>query len=666
MAKKIKEILPLRKGYDWQYCSLGGVTRVKISSGEDIAHLGELDRKLWSVLSCPVSGLEFDGRTLEIMDSNHDGKLRIDEVVDAAQWITSVLRNPDDLLLSSDSLQLAGLSDTETAQHLKAACERILNELQRPLDVITMRDVQDYKALIDERYAQEVAAEATEDVRPYGDDTAAVTAAVNALRDKVADYFMRCSLIRFDADCLPALDVSVDRIAAIASGDVAKAAGDIASYPLARPNAEGTLALDNVNPAWAGPVQTLRQYVLGEAVMLDEARWGEIVGKVDAYADYMSKQADGIVTLRSQSQTEAMECYVAAERLMHIYRDFYTLLKNYVFFKDFYQNDPDVKAVFQSGRLFIDQRCCELCVRVEAIDAHAAMASASGMYLLYCTCTSREKNESMNIVAVLTDGDVDNMEVGKNAIYYDRNGHCWDAVVTKIVDNPISIRQAFWSPYRKFWKWCTDKINKSAAEKEDKAFNDLTAKADTAVADVSTATAEGGVAEANAPKASTPFDIAKFAGIFAAIGMAIGFIGSALAGLAATATAKWYNLPLIILAIIVVVSGPSMFIAWTKLRKRNLGPILNANGWAVNAVILVNIRFGATLTSLAKYPTLVLDDPFAEKKTAAWKKWLVGILIVLAIAAIVILVCRLTHSPEAEVTSVVADTVKAACESIAQ
>ena len=52
------------KGYPWQYCSLGGVVRVNITSGEDIAHLGELDQKLWTVLSCPTKDLAFDERTL--------------------------------------------------------------------------------------------------------------------------------------------------------------------------------------------------------------------------------------------------------------------------------------------------------------------------------------------------------------------------------------------------------------------------------------------------------------------------------------------------------------------------------------------------------------------------------------------------------------------------
>ena len=120
--KKITKILTAKEGYDWQYCSLGGVTRVKIASGEDIKHLGELDRKLWTVLSCPVNGLEFDSRTLQLMDSNHDGKLRIDEVVEAAQWITSILTDAETLLSGSDTISLSALSDTKLGQKMRATC----------------------------------------------------------------------------------------------------------------------------------------------------------------------------------------------------------------------------------------------------------------------------------------------------------------------------------------------------------------------------------------------------------------------------------------------------------------------------------------------------------------------------------------------------------------
>ena len=54
-----------KNAYDWKFSTVGGVTRVNIETGADVAHLNELDQKLWTVLSCPVSGLEFDEKTLE-------------------------------------------------------------------------------------------------------------------------------------------------------------------------------------------------------------------------------------------------------------------------------------------------------------------------------------------------------------------------------------------------------------------------------------------------------------------------------------------------------------------------------------------------------------------------------------------------------------------------
>ena len=269
------------------------------------------------------------------------------------------------------------------------------------------------------------------------------------------------------------------------------------------------------------------------------------------------------------------------------------------------------------------------------------------MYLLLCHCVSKVKGKEMDIAAALTDGDVKDLHEGKNAIFYDRTGQDWDVTVTKIIDNPISIRQAFWSPYRKFGNWVTDKIAKNAAEKESKQFDEMTTKADAGTAEFQSkvAAAKEGKTEtpsetkANEKKAQM-FDIAKFAGIFAAISIALGAIGGVLVTLGGFVTYKWYNILLLIGFIVIVISGPSMLLAWLKLRKRDLGPVLNANGWAINANVKVNTTFGATLTSMAKYPTLVMTDPFADKKMAWWKKTLIWIVI---LAALFVVGFRLTQ-----------------------
>ena len=307
------------------------------------------------------------------------------------------------------------------------------------------------------------------------------------------------------------------------------------------------------------------------------------------------------------------------DKLLHLCRDFTTLLRNYVTLLDFY--DRSKKAMFQAGTLYIDQRSCDLCIKVADMGKHNTMASFSGMYLLYCDCVSKTKSETMQIVAVMTSGEVNNLMVGKNAVFYDRNGLDWDATVTKIIENPISIRQAFWSPYRRISVWVENLINKRAAEKDAKMMEETTTKL-----------AAKAPADGEKPAPAMPFDIAKFAGIFAAIGMALGMIGSALVSVADGLKGfTWYQYLAIIVGIIVVISGPSMIMAWLKLRKRNLAPVLNANGWAVNADIMVNIIFGATLTKIASYPKLKLKDPFAQKGIPVWRK-ILYLLIILLIA----------------------------------
>ena len=94
-------------------------------------------------------------------------------------------------------------------------------------------------------------------------------------------------------------------------------------------------------------------------------------------------------------------------RFVHYYRDLYKLLNNYVTFHDFYSSDKE--AIFQSGHLYIDQRCCNLCIKVSDMPKHNILANASGICLIYCDCTSKKLGEQMTIVAALTDGDFDNI-----------------------------------------------------------------------------------------------------------------------------------------------------------------------------------------------------------------------------------------------------------------
>ena len=688
------------KGYPWKYCSLGGVVRVNITSGEDIAHLGELDQKLWTVLSCPTKDLELDARTLQLIDTDGDGRVRVAEVVAAAQWLTSVLKDKDAILKGESVLKLDGINaDCEAGRKLLASAKQILSNLGLDKDEISVDEAADsvaifaktqfngdgvvtpastddealkalittiaekigsagdrsgeagvtaeqieafYAALTEYAAWQEAAEAGKAAIFPYGDNTAAALDACNAIKDKVADYFMRCKLIRFDEAVAGAVDVSAERVGAISDKNLATQAEEIASYPLARPAKEAVLPFDAVNPAWQGAFAAVKALVLDvdfpKATGITEEQWQGVLDKFAPYCAWLADKKGGAVEALGLDEVKAQlkadrkaallalvesdlalkeeaESIDEVKRLMLYYRDFAKLLRNYVIFTDFYGRKQGTRGIFEAGKLYIDERCCDLCIRVADMGAHADMPKLSGMFLLYCKCTSKAKGETMDVVAVMTDGKTRDLRPGKNGLFYDLDGGDWDAVITKVVENPISVKDAFWAPYRKVANFISEKIDKSAADKDAAALSKLQTTAD-----------------AGPAGAKQPFDIARFAGIAAAVGMALAGIGAVLVALgAAVKSLVWWQWLVIVAAVMLIISGPSCFIAWRKQRKRNLGPVLNANGWAVNSQVLVNILFGKTLTSVARYPKMKLDDPYA-KRTPLWRKILCWVLVLLVIA----------------------------------
>lgn len=629
--------LPNDKGnYKWQYCSLGGTKRVCITRGEDIAHLAELDQKLWTVLSCPVKGLELDERTLDLIDYDRDGKIRAEEVITAANWLCSVVKDKNAILLGHDYIDLADFNtDNEEGVQMRDCASELLKIMGLEKTTISLPELNEFLSNYDENSQKELEStleNLSVSKNPYGANSDDAVAAVDAIRDKVTDYFLRCKFIQFHDDCAVALDVSAEKVAEISEKNFATNIEEISKYPLSKPRADALLPInEGINPAWQSQFAKVKELVLdvdypGKET-ITEAEWNAVVAKIDEYIAAKDEETKAINEGHDEKLENEHDVIKPLERLLHLYRDFYTLLRNYVAMVDFY--NKDIPAVFQAGQLYIDSRRLDLCLKVGPdVAKHIDNSELSDMFLIYCKCVSRVKNETMNIVAVLTSGDINNIRVGKNAVFYDNQGQDWDAVVTHIKENPISVREAFWSPYRKFGRWCKEKFTKSAEEKEAAAFENLTTKADA----TTSAVAAPGAAPAAAKK---PFDIAKFAGIFAAIGMAIGFLLNALTGILGAVFHSWLSAIIFIVIVMLCISGPSMVLAWIKLRGRNLGPVLNANGWAINSKIIVNSRFGRTLTQRAKYPAVVMSkDPYAPMPK--WLIWLIFILIVLVIVFLVL------------------------------
>ncbi len=476
-------------------------------------------------------------------------------------------------------------------------------------------------------------------VLPFGDGTAAAYAAFSAVRAKVDDFFGRCRLAAYDPRALAAVNREEAAYMTAAAQDLTITANEVAHFPLAIIEANKSLPLSKgVNPAWLGAIGALKATCCKDKDSLTEADWAALCSKLEGHGAWLAKKAGASVEQLSRARVKEIlngptkavlqkaiaddlavageiETMARVEKLTRMHRDFARLLNNYVSFSDFYARRG---AIFQAGTLYLDGRSCDMCFHVQDAGKHTKMAPMSNSFLAYVDC-SRPGGLKMSVACAFTDGDSDHLFEGRNGIFYDRKGCDWNATITRIVSNPISIRQAFWSPYKKVLRGIQEAIAKKAAAADEAANARLAAGA----------AATGDAAKTGTAPPKPKFDI----GIVAALGVAVGGLSTALAGIMGGFFGLGPWIPVGIIGILLAISGPSMFIAWLKLRQRNLGPILDANGWAVNTLTRVNIPLGRSLTALPKIPAgseRSLVDPYAEKKSA-WPKVIFWLLVLAGI-----------------------------------
>lgn len=484
----------------------------------------------------------------------------------------------------------------------------------------------------------------------------AAAAAIAAMEQKVSDFFIRTQLAAFDASAAAALAPTKEGYAALSASTLGTDA--VAALPLVvAADASGALPLSGaaLNPAWGAPMAALREHAVATLLgdtggHLTQAQWQRMLDALAATRQWLASQpAQPIAQLTREQTAELLqgglhaelaaliECDEAArvhaqhtrslEKLLRLQRDAIVVLNNFVSFADFYRRKP---AAFQAGTLYLDARSCELTVDVADTAAHAALAGMAKTYLAYCEC--RRKNEKgelqkKNIVAAFTAGDVDFLFVGRNGIFYDRQNNDWDATITKIIENPTSIGQAFFSPYKKFVRMVEEQIAKRATAKE----GEVTANLDARAAELVTKPTTAAASLTNKP-ADAAMDKKMDVGTVAALGVALGSISTVLVAIFGKFVEMGPWIPVGLLGLILAISGPSMLIAWLKLRERTLGPILDASGWAINGRMKINLPLGRSLSQLAKTPANArrsFQDPYAAPSPTRWL-WPVLMLIVIA------------------------------------
>ena len=630
-------------------------TQAALTCGADIEHLADLARTYWAILSRPTL---IEGRTDFLacdLDTNGDGRIRMPEVLEAIEWLKPRIASFDRLFLPYEGLvkedfrddtpEGKALSDllAQIAPDGKPVSKEALWEKREerlgceptvpgkfphlfglgsgPLfemadafwcicpdtggdEELSRQDFENACRIIDSTLAWIAAC-------PKGDWTYEDARDLAALCDPIEDYFVACETLRYDPTATPL------------TRDPAK---PLEEAPLALPSADsvGLPLRKGVNPSWKARLKRVAKWIGKDVLTPDD--WKALC---DRFAPLMAWYYDETetCTLREREQffhfvdlddeerialltngdlrnelkqliTEEESkipiriAFDELQRFAALREGLLRFLRNFVNVSDLYP--PVADPLFLCGKLFMDGRIASLCFPVANGDEkdHAALAAPAHCCLVYCTL-ERKHEPSRTILAVFTAGTVGALTVGKRGLFVDLNGNDWEATVSHVAITTISLWEAFFAPWRKIGEVCSETFQKLIGGRGDNAVTQVATAATKAQASaVGTTPAKPAVPASNASQMAS----------VATLGISLSFLASAAAAIASAVThAPLWKTGSVVLGIILVVSIPSVILAWFRLRNRDLAPILNASGWAVNRSIGLTPRLGRFFTQRANY-----------------------------------------------------------------
>ncbi len=489
---------------------------------------------------------------------------------------------------------------------------------------------------------------------PLGEATAAAHARLNSLREPVDLYFRLCQLTAVDqmlgrSTIVPPSTATIQDTATTIDESLLAA-------PIAAPTASEVLHLDEpVNPAYrealAHLVSDVLQPVLGEnwsASRLTAAEWARVKETFCVYESWLGAKSGGEV---EKLGPEKLQSYLAGplpERLRHLIkadeavgvelsvvkdlehlllmqRWFMQLANNFVSFHDLY--NPKQRALFEMGRMIIGGRVFNLNLQVKDINVHSALAAESGILLLYSEVTCADKSKTFYVVTPVTSMTLGRLKNERRGVLFDLDEQEWDVRVVKVLDNPISLWDAILKPFKRVIESIANAFNRivSGTEKQldtslTQSFTEVEKKVTGTVAESTVSTPAPAAAPAPAPpppppplapaaKPGAPAPARPTAArdwmlsgsvAVAALGSSFAFVTSRLAEL------SWkehgHKILIVVAVGLILILVPTIIISWLRLRKRNLGSLLEASGWAINAEMRVTRRLAKVLAPRLKHP----------------------------------------------------------------
>lgn len=673
----------------------GGMYQLAIDDAAGLALIDQLNPALWAVTSAPLKDLQCDPGFLVFMDPESRGRVRIDQVVAARDWLFKLLAKRERLTEKSEVLRLADLDTSmEEGRAILKTAERILNQTgAADKNVLSLTQVRAFRA----SYAQALAngdgiippevlndaevvvfvndiiavvggtpdasgrtgvgtvqldrflnqgkaylgwkgtgtlAAGTPDtaVQPWGEATAAAAALVKEFDGKLSQYFWQCDLVRQESAAAARLHLAAEELAKLQVTDAAAIQKQLADAPLAEVRADGTLSLDQaINPYYQARFNALRAQVLTRALgngtsVLTRASWQQVLevfapywgwlaqrpsepfekldaGKLGAYCDGPLPERLRESIKIDQAAAPELAQLVNLEKLVLLQRWLLEFANNFVNLSALFE--PGKRALFEMGTLVIDGRRLEFTVKVTDRAEHKKIAVESRIFIVYAVITDQAgKTPVYEVAAAVTRGERGRLVVGKRGVFFSGDGKVYDAQIVDVIENPISIIESIYAPFRRvaavIEKKVTEFASGTAQAAEGSAVSGLS-KTGAALTAPRPAPAPAPAPGSAAPpaKKDPSSTVAMLAGggvVLAALGSAMAYVVSALSNMRFLGAVKamfW---------IVAAIVACAALIGWLKLRRRDMGVLLEANGWAVNLRIKLTRRLSRIFNRMPGLP----------------------------------------------------------------
>ncbi len=672
----------------------GGYYHLRIKTAKDIYRLLDLADGRWMATSCPLFGLNVDLAFLKFLDADGNGRIISAEVRNAIQWIFKCLKPSDtwlqhktalslDLLNTSDPeanilkdtallvLKNLGIMDSEeitleqvrNRQKIMAQADYNGDGVIPPevvKDADTSQFVRDIISVIDgvtdasglkgineailsqflneaqlylEWYNKGIIPEGQIETKimPFGLNTSNMFQIIDAIRDKIEQFFTQCSFIRYKELFSETINLQKSDVENLDYNDKNAILEYLGRSPIAKPNPEGLLPLtDGINDVYYKQIIALRDQVIikvfGEKIgKIDEKQWHYLLDKFSAYEEWIRSKPNttveklGIDKIKEylnspcistiheliaidKSLFEEIRQLQNLEKLLLYHQWLYEFVNNYASFPHLFSIQN--RAMFEMGTLILAGREFSFNVKVENVTTHSNLAKNSGICLIYLHITGANPEESFNIVVPVTKGGTSELYVGRRGVFFTIYGKEYDAQIIQMVENPISLWESLKEPFQKVFSMIGARFAQisSSIQKESEKVITTTATDQNVIQKGITEVQQTPSVSETTPQPTLPTtqptsqEIQKTTGNARDVMIGIGFLaaglGTALKFLADTAkqltqpeTLRMLLVMIgIFLIITILITG---FNALRKLHQRDLGILLQASGWAINGKMLL-------------------------------------------------------------------------------